>query len=302
MGKDYYIEMEHLDATYVKARDENVENITQFLQDNMNKTLYSAGSGGSLALAEYVGLVTGATPDTPYGLMQRGLGARKTAVIMASAGGNNHDIMQIGRYCKENYINAFGLIAESSSKLSKIIDCYEVNMERDGFLATNSLLAGMVWIAKAMGIKLPDKLNGCRDLNLNLPNNELILLYDRFSKPAAIDFETRCIEAGLCNVIMSDYRNFGHGRYTWLNKYPDTEVIAFTNPTCIKMAHATENLIDRKLIRVNTNHIEAGGCLELVKASMIITGEIGKRKGINPGMIKNQTCKELYKLNPEGLI
>ena len=301
MGKNYNFEMGLLDATYQTALGQNVEKITEFISSNSGKKIYSAGSGGSLAFAEYVSLLTDCIADTPYGVAQRNLD-KNYAVMLVSASGNNSDVVSLGEKCIRNNVDAIGIVANLNSKLSKIVDCFQVQLNRDGFLATNTLLAGIAWVAKACNVDMPARLPEYKKQNLRLANNEFVLIHDRWGKPAAVDIESRCIEAGLCNIIVSDYRNFGHGRYTWLNQYPETEVVALVTPHCVRMEQSTTNLLDRPVKTISTSLRGCAGSMELVYHMMNLAGEIGKNKNRDPGMVKNKTCKGLYRLDIGNLI
>ena len=47
------------------------------------------------------------------------------------------------------------------------------------------------------------------------------VLYSSSLRPAAVDIESRFVEAALGKVQATDLRNFGHGRHHWFAKRPD---------------------------------------------------------------------------------
>ena len=110
---------------------------------------------------------------------------------------------------------------------------------RDGFLATNSLLATEVWLARAYANSfssisdLPDSprsllYDGMSEGNfgeliLGLMQelggrDTIVILHDSWGRPAAVDAESKLTEAGLVNVHLADYRNFAHGDITGLTR------------------------------------------------------------------------------------
>ena len=303
MGKEYAVELAALATTYKAAKSVNTDKLKKFTDKWDNAPVYAAGHGGSLVLAEFASMLhSNCHAVTPYELQQTNIPI-KANILLASAGGSNYDILSIARKLKSR--NIMGICAKYNTKLSNIIDCFGIDLAcgRDGFLATNSLLAGITWLARAMGKRLPDKLPISHDVDLKLPNREFILLHDLQGKPAARDIETRCIEAGLCNVQTADYRNFGHGRYTWLNIRPKTEIVCLIGPNCVDVANETLRLIPEttSVRKIQTDCVGAAGSLELLIHTIRLAGEIGKSQNIDPGNIKNQTCRKLYKMDIDSI-
>ena len=71
--------------------------------------------------------------------------------------------------------------------------------------------------------------------------NELknfIVLYSGWSKPIAVDFESKMIECGIASVQACDYRNFCHGRFIFVSKHlEDSALVLFLTPREIEYAN-----------------------------------------------------------------
>lgn len=58
-----------------------------------------------------------------------------------------------------------------------------------------------------------------------------IVLYSGWSRPVAVDFESKMIECGIASVQLCDYRNFCHGRFIFPSKHlEDSVLMLFLTP------------------------------------------------------------------------
>jgi hypothetical protein len=110
---------------------------------------------------------------------------------------------------------------------------------KDGFLATNSLLATAILVARGYhspndasselpetladvaygGQTAEDYLSWLEEASAPLWRREtLVVLYGPSTQAAAVDLESKFTEAALGQVQLADYRNFAHGRHHWLAK------------------------------------------------------------------------------------
>ena len=93
-------------------------------------------------------------------------------------------------------------------------------------------------------------------------------------------------EAALANVILSDYRNFGHGRHHWFAKKSATSaVISLTTPEEEEIADRTIALLPRNvpIIRVSSRLAGPVAGLGLLEKAMRIVGLIGDARRMIPG-------------------
>src|SRR5260370_34552440 len=163
------------------------------------------------------------------------LTTKPAAIVLVSAGGKNPDILGVAHAAVESEAKSLiALCASRNSPLSRIVNAFnrgfcfdfELASGRDGFLATNSLLALSTVALTAYGFSsehLPSSLGnafsssglqkglGLSRISRSFFNCEyLVVLYGPESQTAALDLESKLIEAGLVSVQLSDYRNFAH--------------------------------------------------------------------------------------------
>ncbi len=104
--------------------------------------------------------------------------------------------------------------------------------------------------------------------------------------PALIDFESKAAEAALCNVFISDLRNFGHGRHHWFDKRgSESALLVIETQQFELLAKRTLTLLPpvypRAVLRSAFEGPMAG--LDLLIQVFHLVWEMGKRVGIDPG-------------------
>lgn len=205
------------------------------------------------------------------------------------------------------------LCGDSSSALARAaqacayceVALFDLPAGKDGFLATNSLLAFCVVLARAYeGLQsgktppfyasallqklagspaMPDEFAHVRQV---LERETLIVLHGSASGAAAWDLESRFTEAALGHVQTADYRNFAHGRHHWLAKHgQQSGVVAFVGHEESALAAKTLEIIPSGIpalrIRLSTDWKQAG--LEAIAASLRLAQWKGTLRGIDPG-------------------
>lgn len=125
--------------------------------------------------------------------------------------------------------------------------------QKDGFLATNSLLLNAVLLARAYGEldqsqdHLPNELSElriCRQpletwleqaqafVTQAVSRGAITVIYSPLLRPIAADLESKLSEAALLHIQLADLRSYAHGRHTWLADRPqDCAVLAVTEPS-----------------------------------------------------------------------
>ena len=171
---------------------------------------------------------------------------------------------------------------------------------RDGFLATNSLIAFAVVACRAYAAahqeEFPtaeirstfepaswtDTLRRWRAATAQLWTRETTLvLHGATTQPAAIDLESRFTEAALGHIQVADYRNFAHGRHHWIAKHRKrTAVLALSTAGDTRLAAKTLKAIPRDILTTtlafsNNFLIQS---LESIVAGMQLAGWAGIRK------------------------
>lgn len=135
-----------------------------------------------------------------------------------------------------------------------------------------------------------------------------ITLYGGWSEPVAYNFENTMIEGGLANVQLSNYRNYGHGRFIYLsNHFEDCAFVLFVTPREKEfidyfIINATFYEYGMKevfppnlpIIIVETEHDSPLATIDLVIKTKVLLGEIAQAHGENP-------CNPQNKMNiPKG--
>ncbi|HQS53136.1 MAG TPA: hypothetical protein PLN99_14680, partial [Daejeonella sp.] len=206
----------------------------------------------------------------------------------------------------------------SESSITKSFD-YNIPSGKDGFLATNSLVAffGILYKIFNPEVNTTNKLTEdtifLNDLQLFIsrisPDFTFTTLYGGWGQPIAVDIESKLAEAALADVLISDYRNFGHGRHHWFDKRKsNSAIIALITPDEEKLAEKTLALLpsDIPILRIKTNFTDAFASIDLLVKSFYLISELGNIQNIDPGRpgvpafgskLYNLKYSSLYDLN-----
>lgn len=314
MGKPYKKEIEALTSTYEWANTIQIENLRSFVSLCRNTPLVTVGSGGSSTAAQMATLLHQATGTiakavTPLQLVSSLKYVHDYSLLILSAGGKNNDILSAFQFAAVSEIRQLMAICmRPESKLSVLGRSFpyasflEFNPPsgKDGFVATNSLLAFVILLVRAyqdeagLDHNFPNRLFVSTDMYAQiepfataLANKDTwIVLHGGWGFPAAIDIESKCTEAALMHVQIADYRNFAHGRHHWLAKrFGETGIISLITPDERKIAERTLSLIPSEIpiIRLSVNRTGPLGGTELLILALHLIDVIGQVKGIDPG-------------------
>jgi len=315
MGKPYEIELRNLKQTYEWALKVPIEKLCYFVNASHDLPLVAVGSGGSLTAAcmaallhQRVGMMSKGV--TPLDFISTEKTIQDTSVLIMSAGGHNTDILSAFRFAatsEPRQLMAFCMKTESPlAILSKkfryacLLD-FDLPSGKDGFLATNSLLAFIVILIRAYKESFGEKYTFQQNLpyihenyeefkilaHPLLEKNTLVVLYGGWGFPVAIDAESKFTEAALSNIQIADYRNFAHGRHHWLAKRGDeTGIIALITPDERSIAERTLDLIPENIpsLQITTDKTGQAGSLELLVKMLCLVYLVGTVRGIDPGM------------------
>ncbi len=321
MARPYAAEMSNLSETFGWAALVNIDPLRLALRAASYSSLLAIGSGGSLTAAHAVAgmhqrwtgrLAAVATPlDAVAGPLDPNV-----AVCLLSAGGSNVDIMAaaralIGREPRQLIV----VCGREDSPLAQLcrdhpfVDLllYAPPAGKDGFLATNSLLAFTALLARAYAIEFEGEAawqEAARAVGVLLEGESSeVVTWNRLTMPlwnrlttlvlhgpstriGAIDLESKFTEAALGTLQIADFRNFAHGRHHWLAKRGEiTAVLALISEDDRPLAERTLALIPQEIPRAAL-HLE-GSPLAATLASLVaalrITGWAGIVRGIDPG-------------------
>ena len=168
---------------------------------------------------------------------------------------------------------SFVLTLTSCNPLGKISDdtglatviAYDMPWIKDGYLATNSLIAMMILMARAyqpedenfnslMSIIDNEWINSrCQQLRDKdilqklRPSCPLIILYGQTGRIAAIDLESKLAESSLSVCQMCDYRQFAHGRHL---QFASSET-----PLTVAFSSSQDELLSAETIKLLATHV-----------------------------------------------
>jgi hypothetical protein len=307
MGKPYGQELSLLNETYQWALKAPIDGLLSFVDSSHGLPLLAVGSGGSLTAAHMAALLhqnTGMIGKaiTPLELISCRNSLRSSSIMILSARGSNPDILSafhLAAACEPRQLASICMRRESPlerySKEYHYTQCYGFSppFGKDGFLATNSLLALITILCRGYGetASFPELLPGVpEDLNTAakqvLKRKTLIVLYGGWGLPAAVDLESKLTEAALQQVQQSDYRNFAHGRHHWLAKRgSESGIVALVSPWEEALAKKTLHILpkDIPVLRLATHEVGPVGAIELIVQAMHLVRVQGELRGIDPG-------------------
>ena len=310
MGRPYQSELKRIPATIDWALGQDIAALKQTLFRELGgHNLIAVGSGGSLVAAAFAALlhetVTGrlARTATPLEAITRSP-LRDTAALLLSARGTNTDIRRAAEILPRLGYDAISAITMcKNSPLAHILLGYNATIHefaipggRDGFLATNSLMATLVLLYRAA--LSDDRLRSGNSSHLTksrpvrkgseavLHNRTLVVLAQGWAVPAALDLESRFSEAALANVTITDPRNFAHGRHNWLSFHgADTGIVSIETRDSTREATRMLRFIPKgtDVLRIISEQEGPASTIELVRAVMEYTGNVAEARGIDPG-------------------
>ncbi len=326
VGKPFRSELNLIPATYEWALKFPVDSLTASIRRS-RLSLLAIGSGGSFTTAHLAATLhirqygLPAIPSTPLEAARSDLDLRETAVLLLTAGGKNPDILgAFDHLVRREPRRLTVMCATTESKLAAAAHRYstvelcefELPAGRDGFLATNSLLASGVLLTRAYGavgrqdLALPATYSalcgpafGEIDYSPLLSRSTLLILHPPALKTVAVEIESKFIEAALGNVQIADFRQFAHGRHHWLAKRGDeSAVLALSIGS--DPADDTLSLLPNSIpsLLLSLPHDGPIACLSGLLQAFELVRQAGLAREIDPGDPGVPSFgRELYNLN-----
>jgi len=322
MGKPYSTELAKLADTFSWAVSQKDSHLMGAVKSAGHYPLLAVGSGGSLTAAEVMVSChervfrSLGRAVTPLELVSALPANREVSVWFFSAGGGNIDIRRAFKHALlSEPRQVAAVVGRYGSKMATVFhehnyaDFIEMELPagRDGFLATNSLLAFTTLICNAYDriagnsdnkhTSLDELLHATFPQDLQLDHIEVLsqqlwqkptihVLYSNELKPVAVDIESKFIESGLCSIHLADFRNFAHGRHHWFAKHNGTSaILALSVPSDADLANKTLSLLPVSIPQLHVPFQVAGteAIISGVVLSLHLAGFAGKVKGIDPG-------------------
>lgn len=326
MGKAYAKEHELLTTTINWALKADISPLADYVGILSNRSLQAIGSGGSYSVANYHSLLHQHTfnqfskSSTPLDFILNPP-SNNVAISFLTASGGNTDVIASWKLAVENdFSHFFALIMRENSKIfnlslksSGAVFDFTLSTGRDGFLATNTMMASSVLLLRAYLQHLKEVIDESIGREISFPEIDEALINKRdwlvlsggWAWPAAIDLESKCSEAALKHVLVSDYRSFGHGRHLWLDKEKNNcAIIAIATPEEMKLVERTFSEIPSHIPRLVLCSKNVGplATIELFHSVMSLVGVLGKYIGRDPGRPGVPSFgSKLYHLGPSGI-
>lgn len=134
-------------------------------------------------------------------------------------------------------------------------------------------------------------------------NNIIDIYYDNYTKPIMCDLESKIVETGIFRCTIHEKKNFSHGRFITLEKYPSDVQIYLKLKKDTKYDNELLkylNIYSKNLIILESDEENDNGILELLIYSQLFIYEISKliKKDLsNPDYSKDSM--KIYRYNKE---
>lgn len=304
MGKAYSQELRELPATMRWAAAQDVDLLRRAVLLYCDRGLLAVGSGGSFTAAAFAAemhLRVFGRPSqamTPLECHQVPAScAAQAAGLLLSAEGKNADILAAAGQLQLRGCPSLGITLRGSSPLVRLCEqtgaaslaAYDMPWGKDGYLATNSLVATLVLLWRAYTtdeefVPAFEALLGWLDgLPAQLAHStsgasfggRALILHGLAGRIGAIDLESKLTEGALAFGQMSNFRQFAHGRHLQLHQPVDPITVVSLRLDGDPLAEATLQLMPPAVGRVIDVQLPALGYagteLAGVLAAMLLT-------------------------------
>jgi len=320
----YQSELGQLDETYraaLSASDVDVDRLKVAIQGASDSSVIGVGSGGSFTVASllcnlhetFTGRVS--RPSTPLEIICNPTLASASPVFLVSAEGRNPDITEALERARHHSARTVHVLTnrgdsplmERANSLEDVTTHVFELTQKDGYLATNSLLMDSVLIARAYAeldqarTNLPSSLNDLRvgDLSIDawvaqaqpfveaaVARGALTVIYSPQLRPVAADLESKLSEGALLHVQLADLRSYAHGRHLWLAARPDDcAVLALTEPSLDGLWESMRKLFPCSVptLTMGLSAADPRSLIAGLVAQMRLVASIATLQGRDPG-------------------
>jgi hypothetical protein len=292
----------------------------------------AVGSGGSFTAAEFAarlathGRPKAATAMTPLEYAHRAAHLGPHAAWLLSAEGKNGDIRLAAAAAMANAKRILAVTFKPDSLLAKKLAGQPrarvvgatAPWNKDGYLATNSLLATVVLVARLNNVA-PDWGRACSRFvaerqALVMPSvlaalsggARLLVLHGPLGTPCAIDLESKFAESALGTVQVADLRQFAHGRHIQLASGGEQfAVLAFVSPDDLNLWATVRSWLPEStpVQAVVLPGSPADAALQGLLATYSFVETISGQRGIDPGMPDvPEFARQIHAIEPAALI
>lgn len=303
MGKRFIDELQQLPTTMQWAAEQDVALLRRAVQLYSDRGLLAVGSGGSFTAAVYAAdqhFQRYGRPSqaiTPLEVFQVPTNAGANAAgLLLSAEGKNHDILAAAKQLRLRACPTIGLTLRSTSPLVELskktgaasLAAYDVPWGKDGYLATNSLIATLILLWRAyeaeatVAAELPALVNWYLQFDRRIEqagnmkrSGRALILHGAVGRIGAIDLESKLTEGALAFGQVCNFRQFAHGRHLQLSQLSEPVTVVSFSTEDDPLAAETIRLLPTEVgpvLDVTLPRIsDAGAEIAGVLAAMVIT-------------------------------
>lgn len=314
MGRPFQEEIDYLPRAIYWACSQDVKLLQRAALQFSGRGLFLIGSGGSTTAAAFAAklhatrfsrIATAITPLDCFGWPMN-MGAASAAVLI-SAEGKNKDILAAAHEIAARRMPAVALMLTSKNPLNDYCErtgaataiSYDMPWGKDGYLATNSLVALLVLLMRAFSLEeaqppaYSELLSWFDDLRARLQlqdkvwmRDKLLVLHGEVGGVGAIDLESKLAESAFGFAQVSNFRQFAHGRHLQLARSDhDFSTLAFVRQDDL-LASNTLALLPPKanVLRIDLPDMPAAFQeLASVLAAMAVVEALAKWLQFDPG-------------------
>lgn len=318
----YSTKIEDIDEAIHKAEEADVTPLTAFFSMVKEKSLPLCffGAGGAMSSVTFAvqlchahGLV--AQSMTPMEVMTLSPDVLNKMLFLAISGGGGPSDMVAAcdyliqhtpehTYClttaaidkmgRNGFANRVGQLFKNSGWVEHAM-CVNLSLHNDGFVGTKKHVGMALLLYRAL---CPDAANLLEKLilpeeapfELRLPDGmkleditDLHILYGALGKSAGVDMEGRMLEGGVVPAMLTDLKNFTHGRHTFINSHPQSTILFLLSPRDEKFVGEFLKLLpeDKPVIFIRTAKTDILGALELMIRTFYLSIDLSAPRGIN---------------------
>lgn len=339
MGKPYASELTYIPNAYEWAMGMEIKPLTEVVRRLTAHSLISIGSGGSFTVAAFQALLhetlTGkpSYATTPYLALAKQNAIRNSAISIISAEGKNKDVLGCFQYLVDSEPqDLMALSLKLGSPLNELAAsthfasslAFEMPWGKDGYLATNSLLASCLLIYRAYQQCFQNLLPSCYATSdammeacvevdpsniasflqaIGDDRNQSYLVVTGLSGHlAGIDLESKIAESALGTAQVADFRSFAHGRHLWTYENRDNAAVIVIWSSDEERS-LFDNLVETIPDSLPLLSIKLKGPAYLRQLAGVVSviqfiHDLGKRHGIDPGRPEVQESgRKIYHLD-----
>lgn len=319
------------------ASDYDVEGLKRFIFDNPTMPLVAYGDGGNYSISfyfaslysSYMGIAKAMSCFECSALSDEAIKHSKH-IIITGIGSSLDTKYAIKRCCELNARNTASIskldyVGKKENVVKKVMAKYnpQNNLNWDfkegghPFIGLSSVVAKYAMIYKAFVgnvdfLKLNPNaerlsvLSNDNKKQYNLSDiNRFVILYGGWSECVAKDIETKLVETSMGSAVVTDYRNYCHGKFTMASNFKDLAIIMLITPRERKLAQGIRNVkttpANTPIITIETEYDSPLSAIDLLIKSSALIFQLGEVRGRNPQSTPS-TAKEVDVRFPKNAV